>query len=115
MKNSKDERDEKLVELAKVQGDFEAQVLKGMLESEGIEVAVRTGVTPIILPFTVDGLGQVRLFVKESDLDAAKAVMRKNEERRGAGELEFGGSEAPEELEDPHDAEKSDDPGEADK
>jgi hypothetical protein len=39
MDKSKDERDEKLVELAKVQGDFEAQVLKGMLESEGIEVA----------------------------------------------------------------------------
>lgn len=81
MENSKEERDEKLVELAKVQGDFEAQVLKGMLESEGIEVAVRTGVTPNILPFTVDGLGQVKLFVRESDLEAAKAVIRENEER----------------------------------
>ncbi|MCX5754368.1 MAG: DUF2007 domain-containing protein [Candidatus Krumholzibacteria bacterium] len=88
MENSKQERDEKLVELAKVQGDFEAQVLKGMLESEGIEVAIRTGVTPNILPFTVNGLGQVRLFVKESDLDAAKAVMRENEEREKDGELE---------------------------
>ena len=86
MENSKDERDEKLVELAKVQGDFEAQVLKGMLESEGIEVAVRTGVSPNILPFTVDGLGQVKLFVKESDLDAAKAVMRENEERERDGD-----------------------------
>jgi len=81
MENSRDERDEKLVELAKVQGDFEAQVLKGMLESAGIETAVRAGVTPNILPFTVDGLGQVKLFVKESDLEAAKAVMRENEER----------------------------------
>jgi hypothetical protein len=57
-----------------------------MLESEGIEVAVRTGVSPNILPFTVDGLGQVKLFVKESDLEAAKAVMRENEERERNGD-----------------------------
>lgn len=88
MENSREERDEKLVELAKVQGDFEAQVLKGMLESEGIEVAVRAGVSPNILPFTVDGLGQVKLFVKERDLEAAKAVMRENEERGRNGEPE---------------------------
>jgi hypothetical protein len=88
MENSHKERDEKLVELAKVQGDFEAQVLKGMLESEGIEVAVRTGVTPNILPFTVDGLGQVKLFVRESDYEAAKALMRENEERERDGEAE---------------------------
>ena len=85
MENSKEQPDVKLVELAKVQGDFEAQVLKGMLESEGIEVAIRTGVTPNILPFTVDGLGQVKLFVKERDLEAAKAVMRENEERKRDG------------------------------
>ena len=103
MENSRNERNEKLVELAKVQGDFEAQVIKGMLESEGIEVAVRTGVTPIILPFTVDGLGQVRLFVKESDLEAAKAVMRENEKKREAGEIEFDEAAAPEDLEDPGD------------
>lgn len=99
MENSRNERNEKLVELAKVQGDFEAQVLKGMLETVGIEVAVRTGVTPMILPFTVDGLGQVRLFVKESDLDAARAVLRKSEEARGAGDIEFEEHPAPEEPE----------------
>jgi|WetSurMetagenome_2_1015567.scaffolds.fasta_scaffold79322_3 hypothetical protein len=99
MDNSKDERDEKLVELAKVQGDFEAQVLKGMLESEGIEVAIRTGVTPNILPFTVDGLGQVRLFVKESDLEAAKAVMKANEDRDRIGESgDFGDPDGPDDT-----------------
>ncbi len=101
MENSRNERNEKLVELAKVQGDFEAQVIKGMLESEGIEVAVRTGVTPIILPFTVDGLGQVRLFVKESDLDAAKAVMREAEKAREAGGIPLEDRTAAEESEEP--------------
>jgi hypothetical protein len=107
MENSKGERSEKLVELAKVQGDFEAQVLKGMLESEGIEVAVRTGVTPIILPFTVDGLGQVRLYVKESDLAAAKAFMTAVEEAREAGEAQSDEPAAPEES---SEAEGPDDP-----
>jgi hypothetical protein len=107
MENSRDERDEKLVELAKVQGDFEAQVLKGMLESEGIEVAVRTGVTPIILPFTVDGLGQVRLFVKAGDLEAAQAVMRESERMREAGVVQFDEPAAPGES---AEAEGPDDP-----
>ena len=75
MENSKEERNEELVELITVQGDFEAQVLKGMLESGGIEVAIRAGVSQNILPFTVDGLGQMKLFVKEHDLAAAKAFM----------------------------------------
>lgn len=101
MENSREERDEKLVELAKVQGDFEAQILKGMLESEGIAVSVRTGVTPIVLPFTVDGLGQVRLFVKETELEAARAVMKACERARAAGELEFDESGVPEDPENP--------------
>jgi hypothetical protein len=75
MKNSNEERAEELVELTTAQGDFEAQVLKGMLESGGIEVAIRAGVSQNILPFTVDGLGQMKLFVKEHDLAAAKALL----------------------------------------
>jgi len=108
MENSSKGRTEKLVELAKVQGDFEAQVLKGMLEAEGIEVAVRTGVAPSILPFTVDGLGLVKIFVKESDLEAARVVMRENEEARSAAELELEGPASPDELAGP--AEADDDP-----
>jgi hypothetical protein len=75
MENSKGERDEKLEELTKVQGDFEAQVIKGMLESEGIEVEIRSGVSQQILPMTVNGLGQARLYVMESDLAAAKLLL----------------------------------------
>jgi hypothetical protein len=76
MENSKEQPDMKFVELAKVQGDFEAQVLKGMLESEGIEVAIRAGMSPNVLPFTVDGLGEVKLFVMENDLAAAQLLMK---------------------------------------
>lgn len=81
MENSNDEREEELVELASAQGDFEAQVLKGMLESEGIDVVVRAGVSQSILPFTVDGLGQMKLFVREHDLAAAKALLNEYREQ----------------------------------
>ena len=80
MENSKEEPGVKLVELTKVQGDFEAQVLKGMLESGGIEVAIRAGVSQNILPFTVDGLGQMKLFVMEKDLAAAQLLMKEYQE-----------------------------------
>ena len=81
MDNSKDNRSEKLVELTAVQGDFEAQVLKGMLESEGIEVAILPGVSQNVLPLTVDGLGEMKLYVKEADYPAALAIMNENRER----------------------------------
>jgi hypothetical protein len=80
MENSKEERNEELVELITVQGDFEAQVLKGMLESGGIEVAIRAGVSQNILPFTVDGLGRMKLFVMEKDLAAAQLLMKEYRE-----------------------------------
>jgi len=79
--NSKDNRSEKFIELAAVQGDFEAQVLKGMLESEGIEVAIRAGVSQNVLPLTVNGLGEMKLYVKETDYPAAQAIMNENRER----------------------------------
>jgi hypothetical protein len=78
--DSKDIQHDKLVELATVQGDFEAQVLKGMLESEGIEVAIRAGVSQNVLPLTVNGLGEMKLYVKEADYPAALAIMDEGRE-----------------------------------
>ena len=75
------EREDDLVELAKVQGDFEAQVLKGMLESEGIESAIRAGVSQNVLPMTVDGLGEVRVFVQRRDLARAEDVIKEYREQ----------------------------------
>jgi hypothetical protein len=70
-----DEKEDELVELTKVQGEFEAQVLKGMLESEGIEAAIRAGISQSIVPLTVDGLGEAKVFVHRKDLVRAEAVI----------------------------------------
>lgn len=73
---------EEFVELAKVQGDFEAQVLRGLLESEGIDVIVKAGLVQTIHPITVDGLGEVRLCVRDRDLSRATELLEAYRERR---------------------------------
>jgi len=76
----KDEHDEEFVELAKVQGEFEANVLKGVLESEGIDAAIKAGMVQSIYPLTVDGLGMAKVYVKRKDLAKAEAVIKEYRE-----------------------------------
>jgi hypothetical protein len=64
-----------LVELVSVQGEWNARVITGLLESEGIEVMMRSHQTFSALPFTVDGMGAVRVMVKSEDLERAKQVL----------------------------------------
>ena len=78
-----EENAEKLVELISVQGEMNAQVLVGILESEGIEVMMKSHQTFSALPFTVDGMGAVKLMVREQDLQRAKVLI---EEYRAAGD-----------------------------
>lgn len=66
---------EPLVELVQVQGELAAEVLTAMLEAEGIYVATGAQVTASVLPFTVNGLGRVRLYVRPEDLGVARAVI----------------------------------------
>ena len=74
-KKREEENEEELVELISVQGEMDAQLLVGILESEGIEVMMRSHQTFSALPFTVDGMGAVRIMVKKEDLDEAKKIL----------------------------------------
>jgi hypothetical protein len=75
--------EEELVELLSVQGEMDAQILVGILESEGIEVMMKSHQTFSALPFTVDGMGAVKLMVRKEDLHKAKALI---EEYKAAGD-----------------------------
>lgn len=66
---------EEFVELSKVQGDFEAQVLKGLLASEGIDCYVKATLVQTVHPLTVDGLGVVNVFVRRCDLERAREIL----------------------------------------
>ncbi len=68
-------RDMKIVEVGSVQGVAEADVIRGMLESIGIESMTRGHSVLSVHPFTVDGLGEVRILVAEPDAEAAREAI----------------------------------------
>lgn len=70
-----EENEEGLVELISVQGEMNARVITGLLESEGVEAMMRSQQTFSALPFTVDGMGSVRIMVRKEDLEKAKKVL----------------------------------------
>jgi hypothetical protein len=64
-----------LVEVARVNGPFEADLIKSFLESHGIGSIVRGRTAPFVYPFTVDGLAEFKVFVQEKDLAMAREVI----------------------------------------
>jgi hypothetical protein len=68
-------RDMDIVEVYAVQGKAEADVIQGMLTSIGIESMTRGHSVLSVHPFTVDGLGEVRILVTEPDADAARKAI----------------------------------------
>ena len=70
-----EENEEGLVELVSVQGEMNAQVIAGLLDSEGVEAMMRSNQTFSALPFTVDGMGAVRIMVRKEDLEKAKKIL----------------------------------------
>ena len=71
--------DDELVALTSVQGAETARIITGILDNEGIESLVKDQMAGGALPFTVDGMGEVRIFVRRSDLVAARIVLREYE------------------------------------
>jgi hypothetical protein len=73
---------DELVMAASEQGETFARMLAQILESEGIEVLLKSNQAFGALPFTVDGMGEVRILVRRSDLERAReliAAYRENE------------------------------------
>ncbi len=69
------------VELASAQGEMEAEILLGVLNSEGIEAMSQGDIAQGVHPFTVDGLGRIRILVRNEDLARARLVIREYRER----------------------------------
>ncbi len=74
-KTQEEESGNELVELTKVQGEFEARVIKGALDAQGIESMLRAGISQSVLPFTVDGLGVMKIFVHRRNLERAEEIL----------------------------------------
>jgi len=75
-KKKKLEADIKLMEVQKVWGPVEAEVIKNFLESNGILCILRGEVVQSVSPISVDGLGEMKIFVSEKDYDLAKKLLK---------------------------------------
>jgi hypothetical protein len=53
----------------------EGEVIRGRLESVGIEAMLEQEAIGKIYGFTVNGLGEVKIYVQEDDLEEAKRVL----------------------------------------
>ena len=56
----------------------EAQIIRARLEDEGIPAALSYESAGVVYGLTIDGLGEVRILVSESDLERAQAVLADN-------------------------------------
>lgn len=71
------ENEDEIVPLASFQGETEANIVRGILESGGIKVMLRGDNVQSVLPITTDGLGKVTVCVLREDLEEARAVLAK--------------------------------------
>ncbi len=66
---------EELVLCHKVWGEPKALLIKGLLEDFGIPVNLVTQAPPSVYPMAVDGMAEVRIMVRQSDLARAREVI----------------------------------------
>ena len=70
------EREEDLALCHIVSGEPKAQMIKNLLEDFGIPTNLVAHVPPALIPVTFDGLADVRIMVRESDLARAQQIIR---------------------------------------
>ena len=64
-----------LVEVFKAQGEIEAQMIRSVLESDGIDSMLSGESVRLTHGITVDGLAEVRILVREEDEERAREVI----------------------------------------
>ena len=67
--------DLRLIEVHRAANDEEALVIKGLLESQGVHCILRSRVVHAVHPFSMDGLGEVKIMVAEADAPEARALL----------------------------------------
>ena len=59
----------------RTQSDVEATVVRGLLETHGIRALLASDVPHTVFPLSIDGLGEVRLSVREDQAETAKQLI----------------------------------------
>lgn len=76
-------RDEQTSLLTVVYNEVEANLIKTILDEAGIDCLLVTQVPHSVYPFTINGLGEVKIKVLSSQLTDAQAVLAESREQRG--------------------------------
>ncbi len=63
-------------EVYKAWGSAEAEVIKSFLNSHGIPCLLKGLVVQSVHPFTMDGLGEIKIFVPEKDFALAEKLIK---------------------------------------
>jgi hypothetical protein len=74
-KGPKPTKDKKLIELVRVMGPVEAEVIKNFLESQGIACILQGQMVQSVYPMSVDGMGELKVLVTEDDYPLAKELL----------------------------------------
>lgn len=69
-------KDTNFVTIQVVHGEFEANVLKTHLESEGIPVFLQYESLGRVYPITIDGLGEIKIKVPAQFAEEAKQILQ---------------------------------------
>lgn len=64
-----------LIVVFRTQSDIEARIVRGLLEAHGIESIRRSAVPQSIFPLSVEGLGDIRLAVRDAEAEEALSII----------------------------------------
>jgi ribonuclease-3 len=73
------------VVIFRTRSDVEATIVRGLLETHGIEAVVSSDVPRAIFPLSVSAVGEVRVSVRDEEADEARRVIESCRDRRPAG------------------------------
>ena len=74
-------KDIKLKQVHTAMGSAEAEVVKSLLNSHSIPSLLQSRVVQSVHPFTMNGLGEIKIMVAENDFERAKEIIRKAQEK----------------------------------
>ena len=69
----------KTVEVYQAAGEAEAQIIKGLLESNGIPCLLKSHAAPSVHAFAINGMGEVKVMVGERMVEKAKRLVEEKE------------------------------------
>jgi hypothetical protein len=64
-----------MVEVYHARTEMEAQVIRSLLEGYGIPCFLKSNAAPSVHTFTMDGMGEVRIMVMESQAELARELI----------------------------------------